>query len=148
MFLQTLIPPPIVTGLLAVCMWRLAGSATQSAWQAPLAISLLAIELGLMLAAVVEFVKARTTVNPMRPNRARHLIVTGVFKISRNPIYLGDVLVLLAFGAWLGTFYSIAAAALFVMYMNEFQIKPEESVLSTKFGESYQTYFQSVRRWI
>jgi protein-S-isoprenylcysteine O-methyltransferase Ste14 len=147
MRLQTLIPPPIVTGLLAGCMWWLAGNSTKQAWQAPLAIILVVLGFGLMLAAVVEFVKARTTVNPMRPNKTRSLIVTGVFAFTRNPIYLGDVFVLLAVGAWLGTFNCLAATALFVWYINEFQIKPEEQALSAKFGESYRAYSYSVRRW-
>jgi protein-S-isoprenylcysteine O-methyltransferase Ste14 len=149
--LNTLVPPPIVTGLCLLVMWALHKQmGTELIWSGskPMAVLLLGLGLLLMLIATLQFIKAKTTVNPMRPTHSSSIVSTGVFAISRNPIYLGDVLVLMAWALWLGSITSLIAIPLFVAYISQFQIKPEEQALLKKFGPTYERYLTTVRRWI
>jgi protein-S-isoprenylcysteine O-methyltransferase Ste14 len=144
------IPPPIVTALCAALMWAtgrfvpFGAFAPQRGW----AIAFLVVALALMLAAAVQFARARTTINPMRPERASHLVTRGVFALSRNPIYLADLLVLVAAACWIGNLFAFVGCALFVAWMNRYQIAPEEDALARLFGEDYLAYCRRVRRWI
>jgi protein-S-isoprenylcysteine O-methyltransferase Ste14 len=98
--MKTLIPPPVVVAIFAGAMWLLARYVEPGRFsfsgQIVLAAALLAVAVALMFAAVLSFARARTTVNPMRPARASTLVTSGVFAWSRNPIYLGDLLLLAA----------------------------------------------------
>lgn len=144
------IPPPVVTALCAALMW-LPGRFLPAAAFAPkptLALAILVGALVLMITAAVQFARARTTINPMRPERASHLVTSGVFAVSRNPIYLADLLVLVAAGFWIGNWFAFAACALFVIWMNRYQIAPEEAALTQLFGEQFIAYCSHVRRWI
>lgn len=101
-----------------------------------------------MLLGVVEFRRKQTTVNPMKPDEATALVTSGIFKYTRNPMYLGMTLVLVG-----GTFYwsevsTWIAVIFFIAYIHYFQIKPEERMVEQKFGESFQTYKANVRRWL
>lgn len=106
---------------------------------------LLAIVIG--CTALVQFYLARTTSNPKDPGKASSLISNGIYKYSRNPMYLSLLLLLLAWGLYLGNAFNVLLAAGFVSYMNAFQIKPEEMALSTLFGKEYKQYCILVRRW-
>lgn len=97
--------------------------------------------------SVVHFFSKKTTVDPTKPEKASKLVSKGLFAYSRNPMYLGLLLFLLAWGLWLGNAFNILLAAGFVSYMNRFQIIPEENALSQRFGKEYQLYLKSVRRW-
>jgi protein-S-isoprenylcysteine O-methyltransferase Ste14 len=114
----------------------------------PLAIALLLMALGLMAATVFEFWKHRTTINPMKPSSTSHLVTTGILKFSRNPIYLGDVLLLIAWALWLHSITAIIMIAPFTAYLTKFQIQPEEAALRAKFANEYFDYCVLVRRWI
>ena len=144
------IPPPIVTALCAALMWAAGRYVPLGAFapQRGLAIAILVVALALMLTAAVQFVQARTTINPMRPERASQLVTHGVFAVSRNPIYLADLLVLVAVACWIGHLFAFVGCAVFVAWMNRFQIAPEEAALTRLFGENYVAYCQRVRRWI
>ena len=120
----------------------------QSDLQQPLALVLAAIGLLLMALAVGHFIAARTSINPLRPSRASHLITGGVYAISRNPIYLGDLLLLAAFAVWLGNALNAALLVLFIAYINRYQIVPEERALAQRFGPVYAAYCSRVRRWL
>jgi protein-S-isoprenylcysteine O-methyltransferase Ste14 len=150
--MKTLIPPPVVVAIFAAAMWALARCIEPGQFRIPgqtgWAIAVLVVGLGLMLAAVASFVRAKTTVNPLRPARASHLVTTGVFAWSRNPIYLGDLLVLVAFALWFGQVLGFALLPLFVLYLNRFQIEPEEEALERLFGDDYRQYRTRVRRWL
>ncbi len=150
--MNLLIPPPVVVLICGVGMWavdRYAGfGAFKAVWLAPIAYVLLAAGLLLLIVAIVSFVASRTTINPLRPSGASSLITTGVFRLSRNPIYLADLLILAAFAVWLGNVLNVVFLAAFVWYINRFQILPEERALMNLFGESYVAYFAKVRRWL
>lgn len=150
--MSLLLPPPLVVALLAAAMWGLdrafPAGRIAFAGQQSLAIALLALAAALMAAAVVSFASAKTTINPLRPANASHLITTGVFRWSRNPIYLADLLLLAAWAVWLGNFANVVWLAVFVAYINRFQIRPEEAALSRLFVAEYATYCARVRRWL
>jgi protein-S-isoprenylcysteine O-methyltransferase Ste14 len=146
------LPPPLAVAICALAMWSLNRAADSArfafAGQRAAALALLAIALALMSAAVIEFVRARTTINPMHPARAAHLITRGVFRFSRNPIYLADALLLAALALWLGNAWNFALVAAFVVYIDRFQIRPEERTLTQLFGAAYTEYCARVRRWL
>lgn len=100
-----------------------------------------------VIVAIRQFLKARTTINPLFPGRAAVLVSGGIYAYSRNPMYLAMLMLLLAWGLWLGNAFNTLVAALFVAYMNRFQIGPEEEVLSRTFGRQFQKYCTEVRRW-
>lgn len=150
--MNPLIPPPVVVAIVGLLMWAvnetLVFGNIKSELQQPIALALLVIGLLLMAIAVGYFIAARTTINPLRPSRASSLVTTGLFAISRNPIYLGDLLILAALAVWFGNVLNVALLALFVCYINRFQIIPEERALAQRFGEAYHTYCSRVRRWL
>ena len=108
----------------------------------------------LMVAAVIFCLAAyqlwrhRTTINPMQVHRTSVLVTGGIYRWSRNPIYLADLLVLLAWLIWLGTWINMAWIIAFTAYITRFQIAPEEQSLQMKFGEEWQRYRTRVRRWL
>jgi protein-S-isoprenylcysteine O-methyltransferase Ste14 len=146
--LDTKIPPPLVTALSALVMWSLGSRPERSEWQTVAAIAFIAAGLGLMLAAVVNFMKVGTTVNPLTPHRTKHLVVSGIFNWSRNPIYLGDLLILCGWLVWLGNPLAVIVLPAFVAYITRFQIRPEEAALKRLFTQSYLDYSNRVRRWL
>ncbi|OUS73142.1 isoprenylcysteine carboxyl methyltransferase [Pseudoalteromonas sp. A601] len=100
------------------------------------------------IAGVVSFRLAKTTVNPNNPEQATELVTAGVYKLSRNPMYVGFAFILLGWGVWLMSIWAIACIAGFVAYLTLFQIIPEERALSKIFGQQYTDYMNQVRRWL
>ena len=100
------------------------------------------------LAGVLAFRRMRTTVNPMAPERATALVAVGVFRASRNPMYLGMLLVLAGWAVFLGNAAAALLVPAFVAWMTRFQIRPEERALTARFGASYLDYCARVRRWL
>lgn len=98
--------------------------------------------------AVATFIKLRTTVDPRYPDKASRLVVVGIYKYSRNPMYLAILLVLLGVALHRGALSSVLVVPLFVVYINRYQIAPEERSLAQQFGESYRHYAGRVRRWL
>lgn len=101
-----------------------------------------------MLAGLYEFQKAKTTFNPMTPDDASSVVTSGVYRVSRNPMYVGFLLLLIGWAIWLSHPLPFFLLPVFVLYMNRFQILPEERALSAKFGKAYDSYQQGVRRWL
>ncbi|WP_333797221.1 methyltransferase family protein [Rheinheimera sp.] len=105
---------------------------------------------GVMVAllGVVTFRRAKTTVNPLTPQAASDLVQNGIFRYSRNPMYLGMLLVLVAWALWLADISAFVPLPFFVWYLNQFQIQPEERALTALFGAAFLQYQQKVRRWL
>lgn len=147
-----LIPPPLLVALFAGLMWLLAERLPLGgfafAGQRPLAGLVLLAGLGLMAAAAWTLFRAHTTVNPLRPERASRLVTGGVFAWSRNPIYLGDVLILLALALGFGNAVNFLLLPPFVWLLGRCQIRPEERALQRLFGDEYRAYCARVRRWL
>ena len=97
--------------------------------------------------ALIQFWRARTTIDTSRPEKVGTLVTSGIYRISRNPMYLALLLLLLAWGLWLGNAFNTITAAGFVSFMNAYQIKREEAALRKKFGKVYEQYCIKVRRW-
>lgn len=113
-----------------------------------LAAVLAAVGAIIALAGVVAFRKHATSVNPLTPDASSALVLTGVYRLSRNPMYLGFLIALLAGAVYLANAVAVLALPIFVGYMNRFQIKPEERALAAKFGPRYVQYLSAVRRWV
>jgi len=97
---------------------------------------------------ILLFFKKRTTPNPMKPENASGLVTTGLYKISRNPMYVVMIIMLAGYAIWLGSITPFLVIPLCYWLLTEMQIKPEEKALIKKFGEDYQAYKDSVRRWL
>ncbi len=113
-----------------------------------LSVLLGAVGIAVELTSVGVFLKRKTTVNPLSPNKAKVFVNQGLYRYSRNPMYLGMSLLLLAWIIFLGAFLGLIFLAGFMFVLTELQIKPEEKALEAKFGEAYRTYRKKVRRWI
>lgn len=113
-----------------------------------LAAGFVAVGLIIALLGVVSFHLARTTVNPLRPDAASHLVTSGIYRWTRNPMYLGMLLVLLGCAFFLANLLCVVLATAFVPLMNRLQIVPEERTLAALFGSAFADYKASVRRWL
>ena len=109
--------------------------------------ALLVVALIVGVTALLQFYRANTTINPMRPENTRVLVTNGVYAISRNPMYFALLLLLLAWGLWLGNAFNTLIAAGFVSFMNKYQISLEEKALGKRFAKEYGDYLTKVRRW-
>ena len=98
--------------------------------------------------AVLEFWRHQTTVNPTRIDRTSSLITSGIYRFSRNPIYVADLLILVAWMVWMGAWINVVWIAAFMAYLNRFQILPEERMLAGKFRGEWEAYRSRVRRWL
>ena len=149
MNLELKIPPVIVVIITAVIMLALAQIPMlklMSSW----AVAVLFMLIGgmVIVMAVAQFAKAKTTVNPMNPNDSSQIVAKGIFSVSRNPMYVGMVLILSGLAMGLGSLLAWLMIIGFVLYMTYFQIKPEEQILAEKFGDDYVQYCAKVRRWV
>ena len=146
------IPPPVQALICGVLMWvvdeKLPGGEFEFAFQLPFAILVAVSGIALVVVSMLAFRRVSTTVDPFHPEETSNLVVGGVFRFSRNPMYISLLLVLIGWAIWLGSVLNIAVLALFITYITVFQIKPEEDVLRSLFGESYHDYCSKVRRWI
>jgi len=107
-----------------------------------------AVGLAIALLGVASFRRASTTVNPIKPDSASSLVSSGVYRVTRNPMYLGLLFLLVAWGVFLSSAAALLVATAFVPAMNRFQIAPEERALRAKFGAEFEAYRARVRRWI
>jgi len=146
------IPPPIQTAIAAGIMLLIhkllplsLGYSIALSFLAVICLILAAI---FMFDAVAGFIRNKTTVNPLQPEKATTLVVSGVYRFTRNPMYLGMLLILLALAFFLGNLWNIAVIILYVWVITRIQIVPEEQALVKLFGEQYRAYCEQVRRWL
>jgi protein-S-isoprenylcysteine O-methyltransferase Ste14 len=97
---------------------------------------------------IVSFRRARTTVNPLKPDQTSSLVVSGIYRFTRNPMYLGFLLILLGWAIFLSNVMAFLLLPAFILYMNRFQIEPEDKALAALFGQQFVTYTSRVRRWL
>lgn len=112
------------------------------------ALGMAAVGAGVAVAGIASFRLAKTTVNPLKPETASSLVVSGIYQVTRNPMYLGALLVLIGWAILLANALAFIVSATFVLYLNRFQIAPEEKALATRFGPEFAAYSAAVRRWI
>lgn len=107
-----------------------------------------AIGIGFGVAGIAGFAKHKTTVNPHDLGKSSRLVTTGVYGITRNPMYVGMALIVLGFGIGTGSLIALSLAPVFVIAMTKFQIRPEEAAMRRLFGENFDTYAARVPRWL
>lgn len=100
------------------------------------------------LAGVAAFRRHQTTVNPFTPEKSSTIVVAGIYRHTRNPMYLGLLLMLAGWSVVLANWAAALLLPAFVAYMNRFQIQPEERALAQRFGPQFLAYAQTVRRWL
>ncbi|KOQ79656.1 protein-S-isoprenylcysteine methyltransferase [Stenotrophomonas maltophilia] len=151
-WLENRIPPPVV-----MLLWAAVGYAACGPWpgfdfRAPVPVLLagLTMTLGVMLNLLpkVSFRRAGTTVNPLRPSASSVLVTSGIYRRTRNPMYLGQALVLLGAMMYLQNLIALLVVPLFLAYITRLQILPEERALMARFPEAYVQYCRRVPRWL
>ncbi|MGE3827836.1 MAG: isoprenylcysteine carboxylmethyltransferase family protein [Steroidobacteraceae bacterium] len=151
--LEHRVPPPVVALLTGGAMWLVSRLPSPLPLSLPaaariaVAVVLASLGVAFAIAGVLAFRQARTTVNPTTPEAATALVRTGVYRLTRNPMYLGLLLCLTAWAVWLTSVLSFCVLPAFIAYMNRFQIGPEERALRPRFGRVYEDFAARVRRW-
>ena len=149
--LESKVPPPAIMLVMALFMWLIARGAPSLHFEIPahnwLALVLVSVGFVTGILGVVTFRKAKTTVNPLKPH-ASSLVTWGVYAISRNPMYLGGLIMLLGWALFLLNALAFVFLPVYVFYINCFQIAPEERALTSLFGGTYVTYQSRARRWL
>ena len=149
--LDTRVPPPLVGLIVALLMWNLSvwwPGPEAPGWRVPVVIGLVVLGASMDLAGLWAFRRARTTINPMKPKAVSAFVSGGVYRLTRNPMYLGMVFFLTAGAVYLWSPGTVLGPLVFVAYINRFQITPEERVLKDRFGDTYAAYCRRVRRWL
>ena len=151
-WLELRIPPVVLVAITALLMWsisgRLPGLDVSDSIRIGLVVLFVIFGVSTVIAGILAFRKSQTTVNPSKPELATSLVTTGIYRWTRNPMYMGMCFVLIAWGVFLSSLPAIALVFGFVLYMSRFQIAPEEAVLLKMFGEKFATYKNQVRRWL
>jgi protein-S-isoprenylcysteine O-methyltransferase Ste14 len=146
------VPPPVVAFVAAVLMWFVAAGTPRFSFDLPghtiIAVAFACAGALVTLSGLIEFRRAHTTVNPLKPDSASALVTGGVYRITRNPMYVGLAVVLLGWGAFLSNIVALIGIAGFGWYIDRFQIAPEERALATLFGAEFDAYRRDVRRWL
>jgi protein-S-isoprenylcysteine O-methyltransferase Ste14 len=150
--LELKIPPAALGLLLGGLMWATARSVPALDFALPakpvIAGSLAAVGVLVAVLGIVSFRRAKTTVNPLSPEAASALVTSGIYQRTRNPMYLGMLLVLLGWAVFLANILALVFPIAFVVLMNRLQILPEERALTAVFGSKFADYQSRVRRWL
>lgn len=149
--LETKIPPIFIVLVLGALMWaakKMTPVLHNTTWHIAVACLVFLVGVGVAVSGAVIFKLEKTTVNPTKPDTASHLVTQGIFQFTRNPMYLGMLFTLIAWGIYLFAPINILFVIVFVFYMNHFQIRPEERAMRKLFGEEFEQYSRKVRRWI
>ena len=151
-FLELKVPPPIVALFMAGFSWLVSRAAPTLGFVLPhrnaIVLALLVAGVCVSVLGVASFRRARTTVNPLKPEKASTLVTSGIYRFTRNPMYLGLLSVLLGWAFFLANVLAFVFLPVFILYLNRFQIEPEERVLASVFGQEFTAYQSKVRRWL
>lgn len=145
------IPPLFLTLLVGILMWLLDASFNQitliKTFRLEISIVLFLLSGFIIISGVYSFRLAKTTVNPIKPEQASALVTSGIYRVTRNPMYLGFALALFAWAIFLNNLYTVGLVVAFIIYLTYLQIIPEERILTKVFGDEFFKYQQQVRRW-
>ncbi|GAA0410961.1 isoprenylcysteine carboxylmethyltransferase family protein [Cocleimonas flava] len=150
--LQLKIPPPVYAISIAILMWLLSkympvAEIIQTPWN-KIGLVIIVIAVSFDVWSLLLFLKKKTTPNPMKPENTSGIVTKGLYQYSRNPMYLGMLIILFGFGIWLGSLSPFIMLPAFYWVITEMQIKPEERMLEQKFTNEYLDYKNRVRRWL
>lgn len=146
--LENRIPPPILTLATAIAMWFAAENAPGPVWRTTLAVAVFMMAGIFGVPALRAFRNADTTINPVRIDRASALVTDGIYRITRNPMYVSLTLLLVAWAVWLGGSLVWAGPIGVAVWLDRLQIRPEERAMAERFGQDYMRYKGKVRRWL
>jgi len=145
------IPPPVYMLLFAFAMWLCSRYIPIFEWRWDTRfMGIIIILCGIMidLISLAGFIASKTSINPIHPEKARHLVTSGMHRFSRNPMYLGLLLLLTGWFFHLGALSPLLLIPLFILTLTKMQIQPEETILEDLFGQAYRDYKRTVRRWL
>ena len=146
------VPPVALTVVFAGVMWAASTIFSAAAFPLPgaaiVAFVFGFVGAGIAVAGVSAFRRHQTTVNPMKPETTSSIVTAGIYRVTRNPMYLGLAFVLAGWAMYLANLAALLMVPAFVVYMTQFQIKPEERALQAKFGPGFVDYMAAVRRWL
>lgn len=145
--MKTKIPPPVICLIAMLVMYCLPPliHLPQAHWLVAILVGLSSI---IGVASVISFKLANTTITPLHPEQTSHIVTTGIYHFSRNPMYLSILIFLTAWAIYLENALALLVLPIFIFCLNDLQIIPEEQVLEQKFGEEYLAYKRAVRRWV
>jgi protein-S-isoprenylcysteine O-methyltransferase Ste14 len=148
--METKIPPPVVTLIFgfAIYLSRKIFPEIEIQYASFFGMFLLLLGFFILISAVKLFRNDKTTVNPLSPEQATKLVTNGIFKISRNPMYLGMAVILASVAVFFNIIGGIISMALFCLYITKFQIIPEEKAMKELFAQDFEQYMKATRRWI
>ena len=144
------IPPPIIALFLVISNFFSSKriDLIQLPNQTLISILILFIGIFILIIPVYKFVKSKTTIDPIKFKKVNNLVTSGIYKYSRNPMYLGLLMVIISTSIFYLTIFSITTPFIFYFWINRFQIKREEIFLTKKFGQKYISYKSKTRKWI
>jgi protein-S-isoprenylcysteine O-methyltransferase Ste14 len=150
--LELKVPPVAVAVIVGTAMWLvsivLPKMHLSDTFHVAMIVIFAAIGAAFGIAGLLSFSKAKTTFDPMKPDSSTSLVTSGIYSITRNPMYVGLLSILTAWCFFVESAYALLLLAVFVIYMNKFQIQPEERALRSIFGDAYDSYVLRVRRWL
>ena len=150
--LELKVPPPVVILVMGLLMWLVSRAAPALdftiPFRNPIAAILIAAGLIVGFSGVATFRRAKTTVNPLKPQSSSSLVTWGIYTATRNPMYLCGLVILTGGAIFLSNMLAFLFLPLYVLYINRFQIAPEERALTSLFGQDFAAYQARVRRWI
>lgn len=151
-FLELKIPPLLLTAIamtliVAASLWLPAANVPFPGHRA-LAVVLFVLGLCTMFTGAVQFRLMQTTLDPRDPSKSTRVVTHGIYRFTRNPMYLGMALMLAGVATWPANLVGCVITALFCLYLTELQIKPEERFLLQHFGDEFGQYMARVRRWL
>jgi protein-S-isoprenylcysteine O-methyltransferase Ste14 len=150
--LEHKIPPPVVLAFTWAVMWAAAGAfpVVPIGSTLRLAVAGAFIVLGLCVAMVgfAELRRAKTTTDPLHPGAASSIVTRGVYRYTRNPMYLGSLIALVGWAVYLAVPWLLLGPVFYALFLTRFQVIPEERALRAKFGTEYAEYVARVRRWL
>ncbi len=144
------IPPPLVVLILVTSTYFSSKKIDliHIPFQTLISIFILFVDILILLNPVLKFKKSKTTINPIKFKKVNKLVTSGIYKYSRNPMYLGLLMIVISSSIFYLNIYSILTPLFFYLWINRFQIKREEIFLTEKFGKEYLSYKNTTRRWI
>jgi len=150
--LELKIPPALLVLIIALIMWLIAENFSRLELSPAIRYSgfgvLLVIGVLMIVLGGFNFKAANTTVNPITPDSTTVLVTSGIYRYSRNPMYIGFLLMLVGWALFLASLPALVMTAVYILYMNRLQIEPEERALEKIFGAEYIAYKTNVRRWL
>ncbi len=144
------IPPPIVTLIFGLCIYFSGPFFPEYIFSMANFLSglILFVGVGILIVSAASFRKHQTTINPLKPEQASSLVISGVFSFSRNPMYLGMVFILISVSIKFNLFGGLLITSMFALFITKFQIIPEEAAMHKLFPKEFASYKENTRRWI